>query len=500
MKSLVRRAVVLFLSSASLLSGTAAVANAAGPPLEWRPCAEKPEVECATLAVPIDYAKPDGETLGLAVSRRKATDPAKRIGVMLINPGGPGGSGVDMSFDAPKDFSPELLRRFDVIGFDPRGVARSRAIVCSREMLGKEPTRHPANAAEFDRYVAYNKDLREDCRRRTGPVFDHASTAEVARDIEEIRRALGEKKISYYGVSYGTIIGQHYAERYGDRIRAMVIDSNMDHSAGTRQFVESSARTAQDSLMEWVKWNDRTPSSPLHGQDAGKVWEDLLAKAARGELPDPAAPSGNLSKDKLAEKAVSMAYGPDWKKFTAEVIWLRDGAPTAARTAGTTENAFAGIFCNDYDLRVRSYREYNTLVDLETRVAPRVPGSVLGHGAMMTCLGFPPASNPQRDLKIRNAPKILLTNAVHDPATPYSWAENAHRQSRDSTVFVAYEGWGHGVYSASPCGRAITDRYLLELSLPADGTRCPAFESPDTASGKAQAGPWAVRGWGRVSI
>ncbi|MCX2954241.1 alpha/beta hydrolase [Lentzea sp. NEAU-D7] len=500
------------IASSALVLGASQVATAApeGQPefnvgaVDWKPCEEMPTVECGFLELPIDYAKPNGEKFQLAVSRRKANDPSQRIGAMVINPGGPGGSGVDFSFGADRYFSKEIVDKFDVIGFDPRGVARSAPIKCSAEMLQKQPSVHPKTRAEFDALVTYNKALREDCRKQSGAIFDNASTAEVAQDIDSIRRALGEKKINYYGISYGTIMGQHYAEKFGKNIRAMIIDSNMDHSLGTKQFLDSEARTAEDSFNEWVKWNDRSASSPFHGQDLRKIWKDLLAKAERGEVPAPWDPAAKLTPEDLGGGVVSMAYGPSWKSFADQIKQIIDGtqAPKAAFSAFAAEetfpNPFPGIFCNDYNLRVSSWGEYQSLVKSEYRIAPNTRGSSLGHGAMMGCAGFPKATNPQRTLKIKNAPKILLTNAKHDPATAYEWAVNAHRQSRDTTVFMTYEGWGHGVYDRSECTLKINNEYLVSLKLPRNGTSCAAVEPPAEASimsakPRIPVGPFSVR-------
>lgn len=485
MNSAIRVAGIVLVSSALLLGGSvvavaADVAEYAVAPVEWKPCDEQPDAECAAVTLPIDYRKPDGEKFGMAVARRKATDPANRIGALVINPGGPGGSGVNFALGTP--FSPEVMRRFDIIGFDPRGVARSKPVTCSAELVDRAPSMYPKDAAEFDQYVAYNRELREDCRKQSGGIFDHASTADVAQDIDALRRALGERKISYFGVSYGTIMGQHYAERYGGKIRAMVIDSTMDHSVSARKFVEAEARGAEDSFQEWAKWNARTPSSALHGQDVVKIWEDLLVKAGRGQLSDPFKPDVKLSREEVSDYALRMAKAPTWAYFAEQVKSLRDGTTgLAAQSAPAEQKAypFPAVFCNDYDVRIGSYNEYKALIDLESRVAPHVPGSSQGHQTMMRCLGYPKASNPQRDLDIRTAPKILLTNPLHDPATVYEWAVNVHRQSRETTVFVTYEGWGHGVYRRSDCTRGINDSYLLELKLPADGTRCAGVEPTD---------------------
>ncbi|GAB2821836.1 alpha/beta hydrolase [Lentzea nigeriaca] len=498
------------LASSALVLGSSSLAFAApeGQPefdvsaIDWKPCAEVPTIDCGFLELPIDYAKPGGEKFKLAVSRRKANDQANKIGAMVINPGGPGGSGVNFSFSADSYFSKEIVDKFDVIGFDPRGVARSQPIKCSADLLAKQPSEYPKTAAEYEKLVAFNKELRADCRQQSGAIFDHASTADVAQDIDSIRRALGEKKINYYGISYGTIMGQHYAERFGKNIRAMIIDSNMDHSLGTRQFVASEARTAEDSFQEWVKWNDRTKTSPFYGQDLRKIWKDLMAKAERGELPAPWDPNVKMTPEDLGGGVVSMAYGPGWQRFAEEVKQLVDGKPVAAANSAfaveTRANPFPGIFCNDYNLRVSSWGEYQSLVRMENAIAPNTRGSALGHSATMSCIGFPKATNPQRPLKIKNAPKILLTNAKHDPATAYEWAVNAHRQSRDTTVFVTYEGWGHGVYRRSECTHKINDEYLVSLKLPRNGTTCAAVEPPAEASimsaePKVPAGPFSVR-------
>lgn len=510
------RALGVALASTALVVSAGGVAVAqqqpeqevAVAPIDWKPCDQLPEVECGTLTLPIDWAKPNGEKFGLAVARRKATDPAKRIGSMVINPGGPGGSGVSFAMFANEYFSPEISQKFDIVGFDPRGVARSQPVKCSIDVLQKAPSDYPKNVAEFDQLIAYNKELREDCRKQSGPIFDHASTAEVIQDIDAIRRALGEKKINYYGVSYGTIMGQQYAERYGKNIRAMIIDSNMDHSLNTAGFMATEARTAEDSFQEWVKWNERTATAPLHGKDVRKLWKDLLAKADAGELVDPNSPDGRkVSTQELTGSVVGMAYGPAWKQFSLWVASLAAGKPAPtpvdtkafAAAAETAPNPFAAVFCNDYNLRVRNYGEYQRLVAMENSVAPNTRGSSLGHGATMGCAGYPEATNPQRPLRIRNAPKILLTNAKHDPATAYEWAVNAHRQSRDTTVFVTYDGWGHGVYDRSECTKTINDRYLVDLKLPRNGTHCAAVEPVDGPASlsiktqKVPSGPFSLR-------
>ncbi|MEO6089902.1 MAG: alpha/beta hydrolase [Umezawaea sp.] len=457
--------------------------------ITWTPCPELAEVDCGKLSLPIDWSKPRGEKFDLAVARRKATDPSKRIGIMLINPGGPGGSGVNFALNANRVFSPEVQAHFDIIGFDPRGVARSQPVQCSVDLLNKQPSQYPTDQAGFDKLKAYNQELANDCRARSGPIFDHADTVAVTNDMDAIRHSLGERKINYYGVSYGTIMGQQYAERFGHRIRAMVIDSNMDHSLDVKAFNDTEAATAEDSFTEFVKWCDRTESCALHGQDVAKVWDGLLAKADKGELKDPDDPTWVITSDDLISVAFSVFYGPDWSYLAQWLNALETQTPTLPPTTTTAfadevaRSPFPAVFCQDYQFRVKNSKELSGLIASANRLAPHMRGSSLGHFAMASCIGYPPkANNPQHKLRITTAPKILMLNSMHDPATAYAWATNAHRQSRDKTVLLTYEGWGHGVYGSSACATSKSDNYLINLTVPRDGTRCAAVEPPTTAT------------------
>ncbi|GGP47673.1 alpha/beta hydrolase [Saccharothrix coeruleofusca] len=459
--------------------------------ISWAPCPEVAEVECGTLSLPIDWAEPEGEKFDLAVARRKATDPSKRVGVLFINPGGPGGSGVDFAYSANNYFSPEVQQRFDIIGFDPRGVARSQPVRCSLDKLLAQPSTYPANQAEFEALGQYNRELAADCREHTGPMYDHADTLGVIDDMDALRRSLGERKINYYGISYGTLIGQQYAERYGHRIRSMVIDSNMDHSLDTWAFNETEAATAEDSFEEFVKWCERTESCALHGQDVVKYWNLLLERADRGEIVDPDFPDEKITSEVIIGQAFGAFYGPSWAPLADWLVAL-GGSEPSARAAGFAEeqlvhNPFPAVFCQDWQIRVKSYREMSALTRRAEQIAPNMRGSSLGHSAIAGCVGLTDdANNPQHRLRIKNAPKILMMNALHDPATGYEWAVNAHRQSRDTTVLLTYEGWGHGVYDRSECTRGTTDAYLINLTVPRDGTRCAAVEPP--ALGTASVG------------
>ncbi|MEV4315748.1 alpha/beta fold hydrolase [Actinocrispum sp. NPDC049592] len=497
MRSITRAFGVALVSGTLVVSGSLANAQPAEidavpvGSIDWKPCPEDPTGECGSLKLPIDYANPAGEKFDLAVARRKATDPAKRLGVMLVNPGGPGGSGV--SYALFKNWPEEIKSRFDIIGWDPRGVARSAPVRCSLDLERAAPSRYPRNQAEFDALAKFNRDLLADCRKRSGAITDHADTGATIQDMDSIRRALGEKKINYYGVSYGTLMGQQYAERYGDKIRAMVIDSNMDHSLGTWAFAATEAATAEDSFNEWVKWCDRTTSCVLHDKGAARVWDSVLARADRGELTDPDDPTVKLTARNVIQASFGAFYGPSWAPLAEFIAALDAEKPLGTKAFADQEvnDVFQAAFCSDWSLPVRSFAEYQAVATAENAIAPHMRGGALGHTAYTGCIGLPTkVNNPQHRLNIRHAPKILMLNAIHDPATAYAWAANAHNQTRDTTVFLTYEGWGHGVYGRSDCVNTAVNTYFATLKTPAPGTRCAAVEPPTAAT--LAAGPSAL--------
>ncbi|MGW1373013.1 alpha/beta fold hydrolase [Streptomyces sp. NPDC002446] len=443
------------------------------------------------------------------MARRKAADPDRRVGVLLVNPGGPGDSGVDFAVRRAKShFSAEVREKFDIIGFDPRGVGGSQPVKCPQKLLDQRPSAYPRNQAEFDQLARFNRTLRKDCRRHSGPVFDHADTLSVVRDMDALRRSLGEKKINYFGHSYGTLIGEQYAEQYGDRIRTMALTANVDHSLGAREFMVSSAATAEDSFQQFVKWCERTGSCALYGRDVTAVWDGLLARADRGEISDPKSPDQVLTANAITLTAFKAFYGPEWDELAAYIAELDAQRPKEPRNSRhyrhyrhsqrtqrtqsqrspqisenpeqrTTAEPFHAVFCQDWRFRPRDFREFAGLTEAELRAAPHMRGSPRVHAAVAGCVGWPnEVNNPQHRLRITDAPKILMLHSLHDPANHYAWATRIHRQTRRTTVLLPYEGAGHSVYGRSDCTRDAVDDYLTELKPPSAGSRCaPAAEN-----------------------
>ncbi|MFJ9107037.1 alpha/beta hydrolase [Streptomyces sp. NPDC102283] len=445
--------------------------------LRWAPCdaASKPGAECATLSVPVDWARPDGPRLDLAVARRQATEPGARVGSMVFGPGGPGDSGVGMVVGNVSRFSPEVRRSFDIVSFDPRGVGGSNPVACSGDLLAERPSPELRSQADFDATMAYNRRLRADCRARTGPVFDHLDSAQTVRDLDALRAALGERKLTFHGSSYGTMLGAQYAETYPRRVRAMVLESVMDHSIPTtRDFLRSEAATAQDSFREFVKWCDGAGACALGGHDVRAVWQGLLDRAGRGRLENPAKPGTALSSSDLVNKiAFRKFYSADYAGLAAEIARMHASEPLPASPTSNMPLPLATpVFCSDWRLPVRDYREYASLVSTMNRTAPDLPHLLPIH-MVAACLGAPTA-NPQHRLRVHGAPPILLSNALHDPATGYAWAVSVARQLGRGGVLLTYEGHGHGSVTSGPCMEDAVDSYLTDLAVPPRGTSCPA--------------------------
>ncbi|WP_168200878.1 alpha/beta hydrolase [Allokutzneria sp. NRRL B-24872] len=467
-------AVVVAISS----SVCAPVASATAP-ITWTECGTEFKGQCAQLDLPIDWAEPDGEKFGLAIGRLPALDPGKRIGVLFVGPGGPGLSGIDRYVTGRRipDDSP-LRQYFDIVTYDPRGVSRSHEVRCSSELLDQPRWEVPKNEAQFQRLKDINAALAADCRKHTGPLFDHVDTTSAVRDIDAVRAALGEERISFYGASYGTMLGQQYAELFPRRLRASVLDSNVDHSISSAyEYLRTTAEELERSLGEFARWCASTASCALHGRDVVALWDGLHAKAVAGTLIDPN--SGQPVKpEPLRGNLDAWMYTPsrDWSKLATYLARL-DGA-TEARTVTpvveTREYSHRAIWCSDFRWDISGFAEFDAhLKRVEREVAPHAKLSPFWTDVGW-CLGWTgPVNNPQHKLKIKDVPPILLTTSRFDVAAPLSWNQAVHRQIPGS-VLLQYDGAGHGQRANSTCAlKHITD-YLITLATPPPNTHCPA--------------------------
>jgi pimeloyl-ACP methyl ester carboxylesterase len=447
------------------------------PVISWSACPEDAKVQCGTIQVPADWADPAGAKAKLSVARRPATDPAHRIGELLVNPGGPGGSAVDMVLNASGFFTGTLSRYFDLVGMDPRGVGRSAPVLCSQDLVDQAPSPLVETAKEYADTIVYNRKLAADCAEHTGPVFAHVDTASVARDMDAVRAALGADRISFYGASYGTLLGEQYAQMFPRRLRALVLDSVMDHSVGVDAFLTQETDAAQDSFEQFIAWCARDARCVVRGQDIRALWAALMARARAGTLADPYDHLHKLRLSDLLAAAFAAFYDPQWYSFA---YYLRDAqaqAPAGRKAApDLTDHSFPAVFCADWSLPVGGFPAYRSkLRALEAR-APQILASPLAVTAASGCLGWPDRpADPQAPLTPAGIP-VLLVNAAHDPATAYSWAEHVTEELGPKAVLLRYRGWGHVTYDKTKCVSGLVDHYLITLVTPAPATTCKPVE------------------------
>jgi pimeloyl-ACP methyl ester carboxylesterase len=469
-------------------------ADPAPAAIDWKPCPDSEGAQCATIEVPLDYTKPDGAKTKIGIAKRAATDQANRLGTILVDPGGPGGSGVSM-VSGGNPFTDAVAARFDVVGFDPRGINTSQQLLCD-ETLSQQASdaRHPTNQADFDNLVSLNKQLIDSCREHSGELVDHVDNLNTVRDMDSIRAALGEEKINYVGYSYGSLMGQQYAEEFPDRIRAMVNDGNMDHSLETAwDFMRTETAPVEQNFLEFAKWCDTTETCALYGQDTAKVYGELKEKAKAGTLTDPAT-GDKVDFYGLASMGFSAGNPPRWSDLANTLKSLRDGQGAVAASvhteAAAVNNPYPPIWCSDWRYPVKDFADYESLRGKLSKEFPNVEWSPYVDHAL-TCAGEPlETTNPQQPLEVEGAPPLVMVGNIHDPATVYEWNKVAAKQS--GSHLITYEGWGHTAYGnggPSPCVNDAVDAYLIDLKVPEKGLSCPATEKPASPSSKTDLNP-----------
>lgn len=495
--------VVLVPASAVAAADVGGVAGFDVAAPDWQPCPDAEGVECAAIEVPLDWSKPDGATTHIGLAKRPAKDPANRLGSILVDPGGPGGSGVAM-VGSGDPFTDKVSARFDVVGFDPRGINTSEQLLCDEDLSQQaSDARHPTSQAEFEQLTSLNEQLMDSCRASTGALIDHVDNLNTARDMDAIRAALGEEKLNYVGYSYGSLMGQQYAELFPNRIRAMVNDGNMDHSLNTAwDFMRTETAPVEKNFVEFADWCDTTATCALNGLDTKAVYGELREKAKAGELTDPNGQPMDFYD--LSSMAFGVNIPAGWGQLAQDFKTLKDGTGAVSTTAGVAaaavNNPYPPIWCSDWRYPVADFAQYDKLRSKLAKKFPNIQWSPYVDHAL-TCAGDPlENTNPQRPLKIEGAPPLVMIGNIHDPATVYTWNKAAAKQSRSR--LITYEGWGHTAYhngGPSPCVNDAVDAYLIDLTVPKKGLSCPATEQPGAPASTTDltplgSGPYAWMG------
>jgi pimeloyl-ACP methyl ester carboxylesterase len=467
------------------LTAPPAAAQAAAPlaAIRWQPCPDEPSAECGTLAVPVSWAKPRGATLVLGLARHRAADPAHRIGSLFVDPGGPGGGGVEVTKGAALWVSPRVLARFDIVGMDPRGVRTSTPVRCHTDAFAPGFTLFPRTEAQFRNMMAVNRAAGRSCLAATGALLRHVDTVSVARDLDAVRAALGERRISFLGFSYGTQIGANYAQLFPGRVRALAADSALEHALGERRRIADETRTVEDSFNRFTAWCHTSATCVLSGQNVARLYDQLVVAADRHPIPVAGAARPVTGEDirtatqeYLLAKHVTVFSHADWAALGGAIAAARAGDASGFAMPPTDQPAdpiFAAlaIGCSDYPAEVHTYTGYQRLMRTVRRIAPHTQGASQTW-TLLRCIGWPvPAANPPHRLHVRGVPPVLIVNATHDASTAYRWALSVSAQIRGSVVLTR-RGDGHTSYFSSACARAATDRYLLEVRVPPPGQVC----------------------------
>lgn len=453
------------------------------PTVAWEPC-DAP-FECATLSVPLDHAAPDGEHIDLALIRLPAPAAARRIGSLVVNPGGPGASGVDFVRSAAIDVLPaEIRARFDIVGFDPRGVGASRPISCGddgRAFLAVDLT--PQGPAEVDAVLTAAETFAASCTAADAGLLPHVGTGEVARDLDAIRVALGDHRLSYLGYSYGTRIGATYADLFPDRVRALVLDGAVDPQLDLVGEARASARTLETALGEFLTTCASDPRCALPAERATLgAFDDLLAALDAEGLPaGQLGPGVRLRPGQAAVAVLALlrdrATWPVLEVALAEA-WQGDGSWLAA-TVGEADTGDTDIATGLAPLMAVNCRDVPapTAADLPELAAslaaesPRFGAVSLLLHAPCSFWPAPADALPLSGAATGSGPIVVVGNRG-DLITPFAWSERLAEQL-DEGVLLTRDGDRHTAFGG---GNVCTDRavvrYLVDLIPPDPARSC----------------------------
>ena len=457
--------------------------------LAWAPCKDKPQMQCADVKVPLDYKKPGDKTITVAMAKVPAAN-GKPIGSLFVNPGGPGESGIDLVSGADKIFSKALRDQYDIVGFDPRGVGSSTAVDCvSDAELGKyldsefdlsTPEGKKAEKAQAEKFA-------EGCKDKSGDLLAHVGTESAARDLDVLRGLVGDKKLNYFGFSYGTSLGGMYANLFPKKAGRLVLDGALDPQFGGARMGYEQTIGFEKAFERYAEYCVKGGNCPLGSSvdAAKKKMRALFDQAFKKPFPtaDPKRPlNRNMLKYGVMLAMYSTAYRPYLDTGLSQLIKNNDGSfllgwydLASGRQGGKFKNnsneARTAINCADYPASSPSVtKKYQEKLKKE---APLFGAGSDGEGTdLCSLLPYHPKSNPGPYTAKGSAP-IVVIGTRHDPATPYHWAQALHK-SLSNSVLLTWEGDGHLAYSrAGSCIESPVDKYLLTGEVPKDGLVCP---------------------------
>ncbi|MEG8275816.1 alpha/beta hydrolase [Streptomyces sp. AHA2] len=483
-------------------STTAHAEQPAQPPVRWLPCDQvlkpapplDPDIaDCAVRQVPRDHARPDGDTVGVVMLRHRATDPARRLGTLFVNPGGPGQSGLHFAYRAETFLTPEVLARYDVIGFDPRGVGQSAAVRCftSQEeadaaLAGKRET--PLTPAETAATLRAERAYTDSCARTAGPLLPHLTTADVARDLDLLRRGVGAERLNFAGYSYGSQIGATYANLFPRNTGALVLDGNIDPLLRMTDGVEydrQRAVAAEEVLTALLRDCAREGDRCAFGEGSPEAaFQELRDRLRKGPvtLPDGKvvdfAGLGDLVLGKLSAGDLPGLARSLQALSEAPASGAQGKAP-AATTAYRGNDSGNAVNCGEKPYRLPA-AAWPLLARQWERTSPTF-GRPQAFDAL-PCATWPvrASDNPGVHTGPWDRPTgrtALVVGNRHDPVTPHSFAVSMAARLADARLLTA-DMYGHTAMGLNTCVDRLATRYLIDGTLPATGTVCPADAPP----------------------
>ncbi|GAB2519140.1 alpha/beta hydrolase [Paramicrobacterium agarici] len=459
--------------------------------IEWSTDACPSNFECATVRAPMNWDEPEAGEVELALIRSKAQGDA--IGSLLLNPGGPGGSGFDFVKDS-LDYAvdADLRENFDIVGFDPRGVGRSTAVKCyepeqmDEYLYGIPENTDTGSEAWIDEMTESATDFGQACLDNTGPMLEFITTVQAAKDLDLLRAVLGDDELYYLGYSYGTFLGATYAELFPDNVGRLVLDGAIDPSTSNFEVSKAQAKGFEGALSAFLEdCIDNNSDCAFSGSvdSARDTIVDLIASVGESPLKGP--DGRMLGSSTLITAIILPLYSPgNWeylnlmlsdvmKGDAANAFFFADqynGRKDDGTYADNSTEAFMAYNCRDYTYNADPETMRDQAEEIES-VAP-VFGPYMGYGDI-GCANWPFTDGAERtEIHAPGADPILVVGTTGDPATPYEWAENLAEQL-DSGRLVTYEGEGHTAYNkGSQCVNDVVDDYLINGTVPDEDPMC----------------------------
>ncbi|MEV3972455.1 alpha/beta hydrolase [Streptomyces sp. NPDC050698] len=470
-------------------AGPGGASAAGGKGIAWGACEGSgldPRQQCATVGVPMDYSDPDSPEIRIAVSRIPAQKPSARRGSLVLIPGGPGGDSLADPSGKGQKLPRKVREMYDLVGFAPRGMAPSTAVDCRLDPADLGVTKllpWPGPDDSVAENMATARRTATACARNGGELIRHISTANEARDLDRVRAALGDEKISAWGVSYGTYVGAVYSQLFPHRTDRIVLDSNNDpdHTRVTRNWLASFEVGVEDNFPEFARWASRPGNPHRLARTPAEVRSGFLRLAARLDrrpLPWPGANPPRLDGNTLRQTMLSSLYDPDDYPALAETVRAaRKGTVPPAPEAppeSVLQNVTAvgaGTICNDVDWP-DSAAAYQKAVDRSRTAYPLTAGMPRGP---MVCAAWPyTPKEPAVRITDRGPSTILLVQNRRDVATPLAGARKLRRTLGDRAVMVTVNSTGHDAYLANgnACGDRTVSRFLATGERPGSDLYC----------------------------